>query len=151
TGGLELARALECYLCFVGRPESSGPTEEPRDILREHIQHFARCLPTRDALCIGGKNWKIPIPPCRKVASLHQFDLIREIGKLFAISRDQLRPLRSGVLAAFANTVFEMAVDAIRHEKLRVFGPAIKLFHQADFIVTKRFTVSFGSVLFVRG
>jgi hypothetical protein len=118
--------------------------------LRKHIEHFARCLTTSEAVRISGKNRKIPIPPCRKIASLHQFNLVREIRKLFAVSREQLLPLCSGVLAAFANAFFEMAVDAIRHEKLRVFGPAVKLFDQPDFIVTKRFTVSFGSILFVR-
>src|SRR4029077_18797791 len=99
----------------------SGTAKEPRDILRKHIQHFARCVATREALRISGKNRKIAIPPCREVASLHEFDLVREIGKLFAVSREQLRPLCSGVLAALADAVFEMVIDAGRHKELRVF------------------------------
>ena len=118
--------------------------------MREHIEHFARCLTTSEALRISGKNRKIPIPPCRKVASLHQFNLVREIRKLFAVSREQLHPFCSGVLAAFANAVFEMVIDAVRHKELRVFGPAVKLFDQPDFLITKRFAVRFGCVLFVR-
>src|SRR6185312_16514212 len=105
----------------VGRPKIGGTAEEPWNILREHIQHFVRCLATREPLRISWKNRKIPIPPCREVASLHEFDLVREIGKLFAVSREQLRPLCLGVLAAFANAIFEMAIDALRYKELCVF------------------------------
>src|SRR4029077_20671821 len=59
TGGLELSSALECQLRFLGRPKISGTAKEPRDILRKHIQHFARCVATREALRISGKNGKI--------------------------------------------------------------------------------------------
>jgi len=97
AGAVQRPRMLTAF-CW--KAQIGGTAEEPRDILREHIQHFVRCLATREPLQISWKNRKIPIPPCRKVAALHQFDLIREIGKLFAVSREQLRPLCSGVLAA---------------------------------------------------
>src|SRR6185503_15286816 len=128
----------------------SGTAKEPRDILREDIQDLARCVTTRNSLCVRRKNWKILVPPCRKVESLHQFNFGREIGKLFAVNGEQLHPLRSGVLAAFANALFEMPIDGVGHEEFRIFGPAVKLFDQADLLVTKRFTVRFDGVLSVQ-
>jgi hypothetical protein len=45
--GLEVSRSRQNGL--VRWPEIRRATEKPRDVLREHIQHFARSFAPRDA------------------------------------------------------------------------------------------------------
>ena len=129
-----------------GRPSRRGTTE-----------YFARA---RSALCPTPRGPPFPsdqrekqedfVPPCRKFAALHQFDLVRQIGIL---SRGRLRTVRIHSLRASSPRCRfrrEMVIHAVRHEKLRVFGPTVNSFGQPDFLLAQRFAVGFGRVLFVR-
>ena len=60
--GLEISRAFKIKRGLVRRPEISGSAEEPRNVLREHIQHLARSFAPGDALSVRRKDRKITIP-----------------------------------------------------------------------------------------
>jgi len=57
---------------------------------------------------------------------------------------------RCHLRATDANAGSEMFIQAIRHKELRVLGPAVASFGQADFLFAKRIAVGFGGVLSVR-
>jgi hypothetical protein len=40
---------------------------------------------------------------------------------------------------------------AVGHEKLRLLGPAVRAFAEADLLLTERLAVGFGGVVLVRG
>src|SRR5208282_5456266 len=42
-----------------------------------------------------------------------------------------------------------MSIDSVRHEKLRIFGPAVTALGEADFLLAQRFSMGFGRVLLV--
>ena len=65
--GLEAARALVRQGGLVRRPEVRRAPEEPRDALRDHVEHFAGGVSARDALGIRREDGEVTIPPCRQV------------------------------------------------------------------------------------
>src|SRR4030095_5386132 len=75
--GLEASRALVRQGGLVRRPEVRRAAEQPRDVLREHVEHLARSAPAGDALGIRREDGEIAIPSLRQVASLHLIDLSR--------------------------------------------------------------------------
>src|SRR5262249_23132320 len=50
---------------------------------------------------------------------------------------------------ARANACGEMRINAVRHKKLRVFGPSVSALAEANLVLPERFPVGFRSVLFV--
>src|SRR5262245_36760746 len=80
TAGLEVAGSLEREERLIGRAEIRRSAEQPWDVLREHVEHFARRVPSGDSLGIGGKNGQPAIPSARQLTPLHQIDLGRKLG-----------------------------------------------------------------------
>src|SRR6201993_4520850 len=122
---LEVSGARIRQGSFVRRTQIGGATQEPRNVLRQHVQRFARGVATGDTFRVGGKCWKVKIPSRWKLAPLYQFNLTCEARILCAIRFDQALPLAPRFRAAFADSGGEVVVHAIGNEKLRVFGPAV--------------------------
>ena len=99
----------------------------------------------------AGNDGQIAIPAGGKFAPLHLVDLGREFGILCAIGGEKIRPCLAGLGAALADAGLEMLVDTVRDEELRILGPAVETFGEADFLVAERFAVRFGRVLLVWG
>ncbi len=76
-------------------------------------------------------------------------DFIRKIGIAFAIPGEGLFPRAVQCRAALADAVRETIIDAIRHQELHVFRPAIEFLGLANLILAKWITVDGGGVLFV--
>ena len=71
AGGLEISGAGERQRRLVRRAEVGRATEEPRDVLREDVQHLARGLPSRHTLRIGREHGEVrdPSPPAARAAA----------------------------------------------------------------------------------
>src|SRR5262245_58641807 len=148
--GLEVSRALVCQRRLVRRSKIRGTPEEPGDILCQNVQRLARSIPPRDPLGIGWKDGQVAVPAGRQFAPLHQFDLGCAIGVLGAIGGKAFRPLAPRLSAARAYPSSNMVVDAIRHQKLCILGPAIELLGEPDLLRTERLAVGRSRVLFMR-
>src|SRR5262249_25199459 len=64
---------------LVGRTKVGGAAEEPGNILRQHIQRFARRIATGDALRVGRKYGQVAVPSCWKLSLLHQLNFNCEL------------------------------------------------------------------------
>src|ERR1700752_1495195 len=104
TRGLEVPGTLERQRSLVGRPQIPRAAEEPRNVLREHVQHLPRSFTAGDAFGGCWKDGQGSIPASRKLTMLHQIDLVCEIGILRAIGAESLDPFQTGCLAARTNT-----------------------------------------------
>src|SRR5215471_11814024 len=56
---------------LVGRTKISGATEQPRDVLREDVQHLSRCLASSHSLRVGRESRKVTVPTGWEFALLH--------------------------------------------------------------------------------
>ena len=77
--GFEVPGSFELQRGFGGRGEIRRSAQQPRHVLREHVEHLARSLASRDALRIGGKCGQPRIPSARQLTALHQIYLEREL------------------------------------------------------------------------
>src|SRR5262245_5472240 len=89
---LNISRAREGQSRSVRGAEVRGPSEEPRDVLRERVQRLARGVSTGDALCVGRKNRQVTIPPFGEFPPLHQFDFVSKLGILGTVRLEQPSP-----------------------------------------------------------
>src|SRR5262245_17648614 len=85
------------------RTEIRRAAKEPWNTLRKNVEHFGRCISTRDALWVGRKHWKVAVPTGRQFSLLHLLDLGRQLGIFFAIRGEEFRPLLPSVVAALAD------------------------------------------------
>src|SRR5205823_13597663 len=150
TVRLEVARPLVLERGLVRRPEIRRSAQEPRDVLRQHVQHLARGVAPREALRIGREDGKIPVPAGRELPPLHQIDLVRELRMLRPVRGEELRPASSRLRTARAYAGAEMLPDAVGDEELRVLGPAVAPLAETDLVVSQRLAVRRGGVLLVR-
>src|SRR5215510_7071735 len=132
---LKVPGAFVVERCLIRWTEVRGATKEPGNILRKNIEHFARCVSTRDALWVGGKDWKVAVPASRQLALLHLLDLGRQFRIFLTIRREEFRPLLLSVASALADSGCEVLVHAIRDEELRVLWPPVSTLDKSDFIV----------------
>src|ERR1700741_1792982 len=91
--GLEVSGALGRKGRLVGGAEIRRAAEEPRDVLREHVEHLARRVAAGDALGIRGEHREGPNPAGLQVAALPLLDLRREPGMWGPVLRQERRPL----------------------------------------------------------
>src|SRR5262249_57103077 len=117
--GLEASGALVRQRGLVRRPEIGRPPEEPRDVLSEDVEPFARVVAARDALGVCREDGKVAIPPCWQVAPLHLVDLACKLGERGPVRSQELRPPASRCGAARTDAGGEMLADAGRDQKLR--------------------------------
>src|SRR5262249_27203471 len=148
--GLEASRALVRQGGLVRRREVRRAAEEPRDVLRQDVEHLARRLAAGNALRVGRKHGEVPIPAGRQVTSLHLLDLGRELRMGGAVRREERRPLASRRGTARPDAGGEVLADAVRDQELRLLRPAVALLGEANLRVTERLAVGRGRVVLVR-
>ncbi len=148
--GLEISCAFIFQSGFVRWAEIRRAAEEPGDVLRQHVQHLARGFPAGDALRIGRENREIAVPVRRELAPLHLVNLgSRDLDTWRGRQRRVPSIGRRAFAPRCADAGREVLADAIRHEELRVFGPSVAAFGEADLIVAERLAMGFGGVLLV--
>ena len=104
-----------------------------------------------DALGVGGKGRQVLVPAVGKLAVLHAVEFVGEAGILcLVLASNSVEPGVAQLLAAAADALLEMLVDAVRDEELGVLGPAVDLLGQLDLIFAERLAVSGMGVLLVR-
>ena len=149
--GLEVAGAVELQRRLVRRPEVGRAAEEPRNVLREHVQHLARRVAARRC------PWHRPGTPagCGPSRSGSSRRCIWSIsvasaGILRAIGGEQLVPRRVRRRAARADAGSEVLAHAVGHQELRVLGPAVGALGEPHLLHAERLAVRRGRVLPVR-
>src|SRR5262245_15322810 len=85
---LEVSGALERQGGLVGRAEIRRSAQQPGNVLRKHVEHFAGRVAPCDSLWVGGKRGEPAIPSGRQLASLHQVDLGRELRIFRPVTRE---------------------------------------------------------------
>src|ERR1700704_1404896 len=147
---LEVSGPLERQGGLVGGAEIRRSAQQPRNVLRKHVEHFARRIPSGDALGIRRKDRKPGIPSGRQLTPLHQVDLGREFRISRPVSREELSPTAVGLRAARANSGGEMFAHAVGNQELGVFGPSVVAFGEANLLLTQRLAMSGGGILLMR-
>src|SRR5262249_19669043 len=136
---------------LVRRTEVRRPAEEPRDVLREHVEDFAGGVAAGDALGISREDGKVAIPSRGEVAPLHQIDLVRELGIRGAVRRQELGPPAARGSAARTDPGGEVLADAIRYQELGIFRPPVAALRETNLVVAERLAVRRRRILFIRG
>src|ERR1700719_1597869 len=121
TIGLKISRTLESQSGLVRGAKIRRATHKPRDVLCEYVQHFSRCVPPRDALCVSRKNGKIAVPPSWESTTLHQVDLARQFRIRFPIRIKKPCPFLPRLRAARTHFGRKVLIDAFGHQELCVF------------------------------
>ena len=78
TSRFKISGALKFKRGLVRSGKVGRAANQPRNVLRQRIQHLARTLARSYTLCIGGKGRKILVPSIGKLATLHAMQPIRE-------------------------------------------------------------------------
>src|ERR1700722_659298 len=148
--GLKLARAVEGKTRLGRGRQIAGAADQPRHMLGDGVEHFAGRVPRGDALVVGGECRQERIPLLRQGAGQKLLDLARGLRKFPPVGGKQLFPIVAQRAAAPADVVAELVIDAIRHQKLRVFRPAVKTLGETYLLLTERIAVRRRGVLLVR-
>src|ERR1700716_259456 len=151
SAGLDVPGPLERQGGLVGRAEIRRPADQPWAVLRKHIEHFARGVPSGDPFGVGGKDEKPCIPFGRQLTPLHQVDLVRELGIFRPVSREQLGPAGMDLRAACADSGSEVLTHGVGNQELGVLGPAVVALGEANPLLAQRLAMSRGSILLMRG
>src|SRR5262249_2648764 len=80
-------------------------------------------LASSDSFRIGGKYRGIPIPPGGQLPPPHQFDIVRQLGKFFALSAEEGGPFFMGLASTSAASPGQRRGKRIRPPRLRGFPP----------------------------
>ena len=80
---------------------------------------------------------------------MHARDIVGQIGKLLAIFRKQVVPLRAQFVSPLSDTFLEILQHPIRKKELRVLGPAVIFLYELYFVRAERFAVRGTCVLLV--
>src|SRR5207244_2940587 len=85
-----------------------------------------------------------------QLAPLHLQQLVSQLGLFLRIGREQLHPLVARLLSTRTDARGEALVHTVRHQELRVLGPAIVPFRRLDLVLAERLAVRAAGVLLVR-
>ena len=143
----EVAGSVEREPRLRRRREIRRAADEPRDALRDRVQHLTRRVTAREALRVGRKLRNRRLPGFGKLAALHALDLVRELRMRRAVLLEQRLPVRASLRAARTDPVGEVLADAIGDEELGVLGPAVEALRRADTVGAERLAVRFRRVL----
>ena len=75
--------------------------------------------------------------------------LVGQLGMLGLVGFEPLEPGVAQILAALADALAEVVVDAVGDEEFGVLGPAVELLGEADLILAQGFAVRAAGVLLV--
>ena len=147
---LEIARAFGRDQRLGGRRQIRRAADQPRQMRGDRILHLGRAVPAGQPLAVGREGGDRLVPAFGQLMALHPPQRIGRIAVLGAITLHQLLPCVPQLSAALADTIVEMRVDAIGHEKLGVLGPAVAALGEAHFLFTQGLAVGFPGVLLMR-
>ncbi len=146
----EVAGALEGQQRLVRRAEVGRAAHEPRDILREHVEHLAGSIAARDALGVGREGRQALVPSLRQLAPLHQVDLGREPRIARPVDLKQLVPACMGLGATRADSGGEALAHGLRHQELGVLGPTVETLGEADLLLAQGLAMRRRGIVLVR-
>src|SRR6516164_61628 len=133
---LEILCTLISKSGLVGRTKIRRPSDQPWNVLREHVQDLARCVSTCHAFRVCRKDGKVTVPSLRQLALLHLVDFGGQFGELGTIVSEELCPPSARVYSALADAVCKVFANTVRNQEFRVFRPAVGTLTQRDFIVS---------------
>ena len=105
---LENARTFKFEISLVGRSQIGGTADQPRDVLCQRVQNFARAFTGGDPFCVSGERGQVFVPSIGKVASLYSSNLVREIRKLAVIASVEIGPLGMKLATTFPDAFLKM-------------------------------------------
>ena len=146
----EIAGTLERQPRLRRRREVRGAADEPGHALCDRIQDLARRLAATQTLLVRWEARDLAVPPVRQLAPLHLQQLVSQLGLFLRIGREQLHPLVARLLSTRTDARGEALVHTVRHQELRVLGPAIVPFRRLDLVLAERLAVRAAGVLLVR-
>ncbi len=135
---------------MVDGDRSADPPISQGIVLASVIENFAGGFAGGDALVVGRKRRQFGIPLRRQIAGEHGFDLARGVGKFLPVAGESLGPFLAQCAPALADAVLETLIDAVRHQKLGVFRPAVSVLGETHFFLAERVAMRGRRVLFVR-
>ena len=150
AAGLEVAGALEGQ-AGLGRGGQVGrAADQPGHVLGQRVEHLARrdsrvAMPLASAGNVGRSlsqpsgSWRCCIRSSWSASS----------GYLALYSLELGEPGVAELLAAAADALLEVLVDAVGDQELGVLGPAVELLGQPDLVLAQRLAVGAVRVLLV--
>ena len=147
--GLEVAGAIEGEPCLGGRSQVGRTAEQPGNILCDRVECLRRRVAGGEAFGVGRECGQVLVPACGQLASLHEFDLLRQFRIILLVLREHHFPLHAQLFASLAYAFGKVLAHTVRHQELSVFRPAVNAFRQTDFLFTECLTVRFLRVLFI--
>ena len=143
----EVAGSVEREPRLRGRREIRRAADEPRDALRDRVQHLTRRVAAREALRVGREVRDRHLPGFGKLAALHALDLVRQVRVRRAVLLEQLLPVRASFRPARADPLGEVLADAVGDEELGVLRPAVEALRGPDTLRAERLAVRLRRVL----
>src|SRR4029078_70389 len=98
--------------------EVGRSAQEPWDVLRQNVEHFARGITACATLCVRRKYRQMALPAIRQFAPLHLVYLSGEFRILGAVSFEELRPCPAGVRTARSDSVLAVLVAALSNQRV---------------------------------
>src|SRR4051794_10146725 len=105
------------------------------------VEHLAGRVARSNTLRVGRKNGKRTVPIIGKLSPLHAFDLVRKVGVLFSVGREQSAPILLEMSSAPANAVPKMLAHAIGHQEFCILGPAVAALGKTYLFLAERLAV----------
>jgi hypothetical protein len=130
--GREVAGAVEGQAGLRRGCEVGGAADDPGHVLRHCVQRLPRRVPARDALVVRRERRERCVPVVRQLAALDALELVGELGEGRTVFLEARLPRLAGLPAASADALGEVLDDAVRHEEVRVLGPAVEALRLLD-------------------
>src|SRR5712671_5016040 len=134
---------------FRRRSQIGGAPEEPWNLGRNRILHFAAGFAAGKSLWVWRESWDISIPTIRQVATLHQLPIARLRRKCFLVGVKFFVPLAFPFCAAI-NGPAHVFLSFWRDQELRVRRPAVADLGEPNLIFAQRLAVGLLGVMLVR-
>src|ERR1043166_3918383 len=136
--GLDLAGTAELERRLGGGIETGGAADQPRVMVANRVEPLAAGLAGGNALRIGLESRNFRIPTSRHFAPLHGFELPCEVRITLAVRLEHARPFGMQVMAALANPVAKLVVNAVRHEEFCLLRPTVAALGEPHLVFTER-------------
>ena len=134
-----------------GRGEVGRAADQPGHVLGEGVEHLAaEHRASAFPFASAGKTGRFLSQPSGSSRCCMRSISSASSGYLRLVLARTARPRPRERLAALADAVLEVIVDAVGDEELGVLGPAVDLLGQLDFFFAERFAVGLLGVLLVR-
>ena len=128
----------------------AGAADQPGNVFGDRIENLARRVARRDASLVGREDRQAGIPARRQFAGQHHLDVVRGLRIFRLVGGECFHPFVAQRGAAPADAVAKALVDAVRHQKLRVFRPTVEAFGQPRFLFAERIGMRRRGILLMR-